>query len=169
MARKKKKKNSEMPSKVFDAFKVYRDLGPGRTMKKAMEIIKGRQKGRRGVGLASIEKWSTQYDWQRRISEWEYEQDQVFKLEQKKAIKDMVRRHANASLMFQKKAIDKIQEVIHSDLTPKEALDFFKEAVRIERLSRGEPDNMTELTGNTGAISFKDFASVYEKIKKEKK
>jgi hypothetical protein len=51
--------------KPWRAFKVYRDMGPGRTLRAAAEVIYGP-----GVehGVRTVEGWSSKFDWVERIA-----------------------------------------------------------------------------------------------------
>ncbi len=53
--------------KAFEAFKLYRDQGPGRSLAKTAELVYGSPTG----SIRQIEKWSSRFDWVDRAAAWD--------------------------------------------------------------------------------------------------
>lgn len=51
--------------KPWEAFKLYRDAGPGRTLRTVAETLYG---DRWRYGLRTVEKWSSEFDWVERVA-----------------------------------------------------------------------------------------------------
>ncbi|MDE2103303.1 MAG: hypothetical protein KGL39_39045 [Patescibacteria group bacterium] len=52
---------SEMSSKAYRAFIVYRDLGPSRSLKEAAQLC--------GTVRSTLERWSAQHEWVRLVAD----------------------------------------------------------------------------------------------------
>ena len=149
-------------AKAYAAFTTYRNIGPGRSFKKAAIILLNNDTVKLLSKIRQFEKWSVKYNWVSRAELWDIEQEQEERIENAKAVKDMAKRHANESMLLQQKAIDRIKFIINgndengndipSELSPNEALKFLSEAIKIERLSRGTPDQIIEHSGKIETI-----------------
>jgi hypothetical protein len=53
-------------------------------------------------------------------------------------------RHAQEAREFQIKALERLREIAVAELSAGDVVRFFVEAVKIERLARGEPDSVQE-------------------------
>ncbi|NUK14069.1 hypothetical protein [Streptomyces lunaelactis] len=115
---------------AFEAFAVYRDLGPTRSVTKAARQL---DKSRSLLG-----RWSTAYAWVMRVSAYDREQDRVFLAEQHQARRDIARRHAKLAQAFLGKAVARLQSLDPRELSPGELLRFFQVAAEIERRAAGE-------------------------------
>lgn len=117
--------------KAFEAFTVYRDLGTTRSLAKVANKL---DKSKTIIG-----RWSSKWNWVERTNAWDDELDRLNKLEQIEEVKKMAERHAKTSMMFQQKVIERLAEVNPGELSPNDLARWFEVAVKIERLSRGEP------------------------------
>ena len=86
--------------KAYAAFCAYRDLGPDRSMAKAGEVL--------GKSQGLMEGWSAAYDWVKRATAWDDEQDRVARKAQMDEIKKMRVRHAKIA----QKALDKVSAAL---------------------------------------------------------
>lgn len=93
------------------------------------------------------------------------EQDEVAKEEMRRQAREMVKRHAQAGMILQSKAAQRLSILKPEDMTVKEALDYMDRGARLERLSRGEPETVMD-TGK-GGLAARDFAAVYKELKDE--
>jgi len=156
MKKKKKKKIEEEinllevqpreTSKAFEAWTIYRDLGNHRTHKKVAD-----HKGSDGKPVANwhtVEKWSSTWNWKERLRLTLLEREKTFKREEAEAIRAMIARHTRASLVLQNKSTERLNVMEGSELNPREALEYMKEGIRVERISRGEPDSISEVKEN---------------------
>lgn len=117
-------------TEAWEAFCCYRDMGFQRSVRKvALELHKS---------STLIGGWSSTHGWEARCRAWDEEIDRKSRDAQAQAIVDMRSRHAAIATILQQKAIDRLQKIEISTLTPRDTLSFIVEAVKIERLSRGE-------------------------------
>ncbi|MFE3527001.1 hypothetical protein ACFXOD_36595 [Streptomyces sp. NPDC059161] len=129
---------------AFEAFAVYRDLGPARSVTKvARELDKSR---------ALVGRWSRQYAWVVRATAYDRAQDRLFLTEQAQARREIARRHAKLAQAVQSKAVARLQTLDPRELTPSELLRYIQVAAEIERRAVGEaPAAMTVEGRDQGA------------------
>ncbi|OLZ69512.1 hypothetical protein AV521_18565 [Streptomyces sp. IMTB 2501] len=120
---------SESPQ-AYEAFTVYRDLGPARSVTKAAREL---DKSRTLLG-----RWSRQYAWVMRAAAYDREQDRLFVAEQSHARREMARRHAKLAQAVQSKAVARLQAPDPRELSPSELLRYIQVAAEIERRAVGE-------------------------------
>ncbi|MGW8554078.1 hypothetical protein [Streptomyces tubercidicus] len=115
---------------AFEAFAVYRDLGPARSITAvARQLDKSR---------ALLGRWSRQFAWVMRATAYDREQDRLFLAEQAQARRDIARRHAKLAQAVQSKAVARLQTLDPRELSPSELLRYFQVAAEIERRAVGE-------------------------------
>ncbi|MET9829471.1 hypothetical protein ABZ078_09200 [Streptomyces sp. NPDC006385] len=115
---------------AFEAFSVYRDLGPARSVTRvARELDKSR---------ALVGRWSRQFAWVMRAAAYDREQDRLFLAEQAQARRDLARRHAKLAQAVQSKAVARLQSLDPRELSPSELLRYIQVATEIERRAVGE-------------------------------
>ncbi|MGH3368535.1 MAG: hypothetical protein ACRDPR_00900 [Nocardioidaceae bacterium] len=115
---------------AFEAFAVYHDLGPARSVTKvARELDKSR---------ALVGRWSRQFAWVMRATAYDREQDRLFLAEQAQARREIARRHAKLAQAVQSKAVARLQTLDPRELSPSELLRYVQVAAEIERRAVGE-------------------------------
>lgn len=138
-------------SRAFKAFQFYRDMGPKRSLQKAMDATKDFEEGAIHTGAFV---WSTKYNWVNRVIEFDRYMDRIEIEQRKEAIKEMAERHAKIAVGFLSKVIGRLKNVDVDRLTNDQLIKWFDVAAKIERLSRGESTETikNELSGaiNTG-------------------
>lgn len=142
-------------AQAFAAFCVYRDMGLGRSLQKTQtEIDKRAREARVADGKEPGEKrkkahstvmggWSTRFAWVSRSAAWDDEVDRVKRMAALKEVENMAGRHAQLAVMILSKAVRRLNQFTNDDEKQwgiNEVLNMAREAVRIERLSRGSPD-----------------------------
>lgn len=145
-------------SRAYHAFCIYRDLGPQRSLEKVREEL--RKEGKR-ISKTLIFRWSTKYNWVERATAYDDYLDEIKRAEQEKAIKEMAERHAKIAMAVQQKVIERLKELDVSELSPSDMIRWLDVAIKVERLSRGEP---TEVK----ASSVPKFVEVVLTDKEEK-
>lgn len=123
--------------KAYEAFLVYRDQGHSRGT-----TAVSRQLGKRAE---LIRRWKKAWEWEPRVAAWdahlaEY-RDNAWRKAQTASpdeIALMNARHAQMAQGLQQKALLRLASLNPSDLTPPQVLSYLVEAVKIERLARGE-------------------------------
>lgn len=126
--------------KSWEAFRAYRDMGPGRrSLRKLPELI-GRVPNYKPV----LERWSVKHNWQERVRAWDDYQDKVGREAALKELEEMKKRHIQQAVSLQAKALQRLQKISPEDLSAGNVLGFITEAIKIERMARGEPDQILE-------------------------
>ncbi|WHH58296.1 hypothetical protein [Petroclostridium sp. X23] len=123
-------------AKAFEAFAVYRDLGPSRGIR---EVARRLDKSRTLIG-----EWSSKYGWVERALSWDAEQDRLNRLEQLEEIKKMKKRHADLATDMLAKAAKGLKNLSLKEMTAANITMMIDIAAKLERVSRGEPDSITE-------------------------
>ena len=139
-------------SKPYAAFCAYRDMGVNRSLVKIIPLTypKAYETGDATKIKAKRDQlamWSSKHNWVKRVEAYDVYLETTERLENEKAIKDMAKRHAQASLLTMSKAVDRIKligEKEDNELTPKEALEYLRISAELERKSRGAPDQIIE-------------------------
>jgi hypothetical protein len=129
-------------TKAFAAFCLYRDLGPGRSVVGAYRQRTGKESARQADGRWND--WARRWHWPARAATWDDEQDWLKVQAQLKKIEETAERHANLSVDFLQKIIERMRTIDADALGPRDLQAWFETAVKIERLSRGEPDSIQE-------------------------
>ena len=137
-------------SKAYYCFKKYFEYGPMRSIRKLSKQLQ--EEGEIKVHTVTLERYSKKYDWQSRIREWEFYNNKIERQTQDDELKNMIKRHTQESMMLQQKSIEKLKDILPDALSNKEALDMLKEGVRLERISRGEPETRIEETSTAKLI-----------------
>lgn len=123
--------------KAYDAFLTYRDQGATRSLRKVAEHL--------AKSGSLIRRWSLQWHWTARVGAWDnhlLEQRDSAWVRAQTAHPDeiaaMNARHAEAALALQQKALLKLAAIDSGDLTIPQTLTWLVEAVKLERMARGE-------------------------------
>lgn len=122
--------------KQFEAFVAYRDMGENRShVKVANQLSKSVQ---------LISRWSSANNWVERCVAWDNEQDRILRQEQLKEIRKMRDRHAQGAMDMLAKALEGLKGLDSEELSPQDIVKMFAEAVKVERLSRGDTSEVIE-------------------------
>jgi len=135
------------PARAYGAFCIYRDLPPQERSLLAVARKLGYVRvtgGRRPSVPGRIQEWSTRWRWVERAGAWDDEQDRLAREAQVRAIQEMRERHAREAVALQRKALERLKSMDPEDLSAKDVLWYIVEAAKLERLSRGEPDQIQE-------------------------
>lgn len=120
-------------SKAYEAFCIYRDLGVDRSIEKTA-------KSRLKPGSYSwLRNWSSKYNWVERARAYDDYLEREKRKEQEKAILEMVERHTKEAMALQQKALERLKSLDPNELSTRDVLNYLMEAMKLERLSRGEP------------------------------
>lgn len=141
--------------KAFEAFTIYRDLGITRSIREVAQKL--------NKSVALIGRWSSKFNWVERAQAFDDEMDRKAILENEKKRKEMVKRHANAATMFQAKVVERLNTLKPEELSPNDLIRWFTEAVKIERLSRGESTDISEVTHN-GEVKEKHEYNIFQRV-----
>lgn len=123
-------------AKPFEAFCIYRDLGPGRSMSQVAKQL--------GKSQALMERWSTTYDWVKRATAWDAEQDRIARQAQVDEIIKMRKRHAKLACDMLTKAAEALEVLPKSEIKAADLSRMVDVASKLERLSRGDVGDVIE-------------------------
>ena len=132
---------------AYYAFTLYRDMPPReRSMRKVADLFYGRKpaSGRRRSIPGTIRRWADRFAWVERVLAWDEEQDRIKREAAREAVEEMLRRHAQEAVALQTKALQRLKNMDPAELSPRDVLAFFVEAAKLERISRGEPETISE-------------------------
>lgn len=130
--------------RAFEAFAIYRDMGPARHLDAVATKV--------DKNLSLIRRWSSDYSWVTRARAWDAENDRVKRDAQTKVVQEMSERHAKIAVGFQNKVIQRLQNLDPDELSARELAQWLDISVKIERLSRGANTELVrnEITGLDG-------------------
>jgi len=137
--------------KAWEAFRVYRDMEGRRSARGASEILRGDDATYGGMG-----NWSVKWHWLARVNAYDRHMDRMETEGRAMAVKLMAARHAMIANEFIGKALKQLQTIDPRTLNNDQLIKWFKEAVKIERLSRGESTENIN-TNHSGYIEKNDF------------
>jgi hypothetical protein len=124
--------------KAFACFKFFRDLPPEkRSIRAAYRQKTGNENARQASG-----DWNAlaiRWRWVERVLAWDDEQDRLLREKKIEAIQEMAERHAAVASIFIQHLVNRLARFDPADLSPSDMQKWFEVAVKIERLSRGEP------------------------------
>lgn len=139
------------PKRAWLSFVVYRDLDPAaRSIVAASKVLKR--------GTNQISGYSAEWDWVARCAAYDAWKDRQVKLAEVEEIKAMKRRHVQMAMSLQGAAALALNKIIEAEraigpdgrpgpltLKPNEVKELADLGVKLERLSRGEPDAIEEI------------------------
>jgi hypothetical protein len=153
---------------AFAAFVIFRDLGPRRSLDAASRLYHRKpgqepeqpQTGPKKRKSGQVRLWYERWQWRSRAEAYDAEQDRQQRAAQEAVRREMAQRHAREAVALQEKALRRLQQMSPDELSPGQVLDYFLQAAKLERLSRGEPDTIQEqrLQGQLEhEVSIEDF------------
>lgn len=123
-------------SRAYEAFTVYRDMGPDRSINKtAQKLSKNR---------TTIAEWSARNDWVKRAAAWDAEQDRIARQAQTDEIKKMRKRHADLANAMLVKAAKALQRIPEDEIKAGDVSRMVETAAKLERISRGDSETIVE-------------------------
>lgn len=135
----------EETSKPFEAFCVYRDMGPGRSLSQVAEKLSKSE--------TLIARWSGTYDWVERAAEWDSEQDRIARKAQLDEIIKMRKRHAKIAERALEKVAEAIENIQPIGMKDSDVARLMEAASKLERISRGDVGDVVEERDGGEAIN----------------
>jgi hypothetical protein len=135
-------------SKAYAHFCLYRDMGQGRSLRKLAKD------GNCTAKVRQLDRWSSRWKWVERSQRYDDHLQYQDRLRQEKERKDMLTRHGKIAVLGQNLVVKGIEKLLADveqgkrDLSASDASRLLDVAVKIERLSRGEPTEISELGGS---------------------
>lgn len=164
-------------AKAYLLFSIYRDLGPLRTLAKALDKYMSDYNSSLSMGQMNL--YSSKYNWVERSHAYDQHCDEVARLEREEAIKEMEHRHADSSARIQAMAMKVLE---HPDLQNIDNMEASKlawimmttantieKAGGFERLTLGETtEYVASKVDAELKADVKSDVSVFDKVKKAK-
>jgi len=132
-------------AKAFEAFTVYRDI-PARTRSVRNTAIEMGKNSK-----SHIEQWCAKWKWVERARLYDTEQDKLRRELAEKEREEMAQLHIKAARAMLTKALKGLQSIPENEMTPNDVSRMIEVSSKLERLSRGEPSESTEMFGREGA------------------
>jgi hypothetical protein len=136
--------------KAYEAFVLFRDAGPGRTLiAVARELHKS---------YTLIRRWNDTWNWSERVRLYDVDVEKAARAQAVKDRKDMIARHTKLALDVQKKAEEALKALKVSDMAPKDIKEYIKMATDLERLNRDivEAENVVGRKENNLLAALQD-------------
>ncbi|MDF2787670.1 MAG: hypothetical protein K0S80_768 [Neobacillus sp.] len=154
---------------AFEGFVVYRNLGLTRNLKDVGKKL--------GKNHSLIKRWSSHHNWVERARAFDEEMDRKAILENEQLRKQMIKDHAEVSRQLLFKVKEAVEHIKPENLSPYEIAKLLEIAMKVERLSRGESTDISEIN-HSGEVSGKvdeqdifkrvdQYAELYEKMAKQ--
>ncbi|MEM9467969.1 MAG: hypothetical protein AAGA90_21555 [Actinomycetota bacterium] len=92
--------------------------------------------------MRQVQDWSSpqKYGWADRVRAWDEWVDEEARRELARDAVEMRRRHARAARALQGKALERLQTLDVSELSPKDLVRYLEVGTQIERRALGDPD-----------------------------
>ena len=117
-------------SKAFEAFRVYRDMGPERTI-----TAVGRQLSK---SRNLIDRWKDRWNWAERVRAYDNDLERAAHQEAVKSVREMRKRHIGMAAQIQHKGMLALQSLNPNSMKPNELIAFIREATKLEREARND-------------------------------
>jgi hypothetical protein len=117
---------------AYAAFCAYRDYGPDRNIRRAMETAEkdeGKRKKRYGMWRA----WSTQFRWRQRAADYDRYLDRLKQTEKRKTIEEHEEKHRAVTKKMLEVVEKKLEMMNPADLTQGAVTEWVQTAIRADR------------------------------------
>jgi hypothetical protein len=140
-------KRSDETDYAYQAFCVYRDLGPGRRLRKAASIFYGREDvGAEEHQVVQLRRWSAAHLWTSRAEAHDAEQSALLAAETRKRRIEMADNHHRLARIVLHACAMKAQTWLRNpdEIPAGQVAQLIAVATNVERLALGEPSEITE-------------------------
>ena len=135
------------PKRAYAAFAVYREMGVERSLAKAAKEI--------GRSVRVLEMRSVSWKWVERCQEYDAYLDRQARRAREKDRSIMLERHARLAMLGQSLVVDTLRKLLEEaqqdptkKLSASDVSRLLEVSVKVERMSRGEPSEISELGGS---------------------
>lgn len=123
-------------TRAFEAFCAYRDLGPNRSIAKTVRKL--------GKNITTLTEWSSKFEWVKRATAWDDEQDRIARQQQLDEIVKMRKRHAQIAAKALEKVAEALESINSKEMSNADMTRFMDVASKLERISRGDVGDVIE-------------------------
>lgn len=123
-------------TKAYEAFAIYRDMGSDRSIAKVADKL--------GKSEALLHRWSSRYDWVRRVASWD---DELARQTARELMRDMAKtraRQRKQAIKMQLKAIQLMESINQGDAKLSEIVSLMKLGMEQERICLGDVGEVIE-------------------------
>lgn len=113
------------PSRAHEAFRAFRDLGPGRRLEAVAEGA--------GVRPSTVRRWSARWEWQARADAWDDEVHRLTDVERLEAVRTMHVEHRRAGRTAMVKALEALELLEPAQIPASAAARLLELGSRLER------------------------------------
>jgi len=142
---------------AFAAFVVYRDLGFGRTIKKAIDKVADNSNSvcAYSKSYGTWRKWAVEYRWKERAADYDRYDEQMRQNEHRKTIEAQAEKHREVTGLMLDVAKQKLQTMKPDDLSVGGVVEFVQVAVKIQNDNVGLiSPNVKNDTAKQGEFNF---------------
>ena len=122
--------------RAWEAFQVYRDLGQGRSIRKAADSL-----GRSPLHLSEL---SAKHGWVERAAAWDAELDRLARKAQIAAVKRMRKVHADLGERMLVRAAEALDSIPEDALSAADVCRMVEVGSKLERIARGDAGEVVE-------------------------
>ena len=132
--------------KAYEAFCIYRDLKDIRdpNSKRSLDLVVQEM----GKSRTLFERWSSKYEWVKRVTAYDDEQERIVREEEEKQriedIRAMRKRHANLANAMLIKAATALKRIPEDEIKAGDISRMVDTASKLERISRGDVGEVVE-------------------------
>jgi hypothetical protein len=156
------KEPSKETSLAREAYEIYLNMGPSRSMRQVVEVLHsmGRYNGTEKTTLRHLAEWAKTHCWQDRIRAYEEEQALETRAKRQIEIDKMNQEHALIGRTQTLRMVKHIQELIEAKhFGSQAAVQLFKYATDLERVARGAATEQLAIAENkTPEIHTEDLS-----------
>jgi len=132
---------------AFEAFAVYRDMGPERSVSKVAKKC--------SKNASLLNRWSSTHSWVSRSAAFDNEVDRRMREDLIKGVTTMRKKHVDIANAMIAKAVSALKILTAEEMSMRDITLAVDVAAKLERLSRGESTEKTESkTEIAGGISI---------------
>ena len=138
---------------AYAAFCAYRDFGPERNIRKAVEAVEP-DENKRGKRYRVWRNWSTQFRWRERAADYDRYMEKLKQAELRKTIEAQGEKHraiTGKMLLVVEKKLDMMNP---EDLTQGNVTEWVETAIRAEREAAGLVTSAGKAEPKQGEINF---------------
>jgi len=121
----------------YEAFIIYRGLGPKRTYKSAAKAV--------GCGVQALGEWARKYRWDQRVNGWLVEKDRKLQREEVEQAQRIQKDHFFLGTQLIKRGKRILKQIKDEEVSAAQLVQIFKLGHDMRQTSIGEP---TEIHGN---------------------
>ena len=136
--------------KAYEAFLVYKNLGPGRSIKKVSDRLQ--------KTYALIYRWNMRNGWKARVEAFDRENERVEQERIQKERAEMIKRHIKIGLAAQGKALKALDRMDPESLTPGNVREFLR-AVEERKQEAGQGQDAAQMLAAILEKAWKEDSS----------